>query len=163
MKLSRSKCHFGVKQVNFLGRTITPEGVPPQVEKVKKFFEKLKFPKSKKRIPNIHRISEKLQKLYTTTLRTTYTFFKPLKETNKFYISNDLTEVFEHFNKLLLQSCQMTQKQPIKDKQVILLSEASFTAAGHAIMMKLTQQKLQSKRKTYAPTASGSKLLKPHC
>ena len=48
LKLSLSKCHFGVKQVDFLGRTITPEGVSPQVDKVKDFLAKLQFPKSKK-------------------------------------------------------------------------------------------------------------------
>ena len=48
LKLTIAKCHFGVKQVDFLGRTITPEGVSPQTEKVKQFLQKLKFPKSKK-------------------------------------------------------------------------------------------------------------------
>ena len=48
LKLSKSKCHFGVKQVNFLGRTITPDGVAPQVDKVKDFLSKFGFPKSKK-------------------------------------------------------------------------------------------------------------------
>ena len=42
------KCHFGVKQVDFLGRTITPEGVAPQADKVKDFLSKLNFPKPKK-------------------------------------------------------------------------------------------------------------------
>ena len=48
LKLSMSKCHFGLKQVDFLGRTITPDGVAPQVDKVKDFLSKLRFPKSKK-------------------------------------------------------------------------------------------------------------------
>ena len=48
LKLTMAKCHFGVKQVDFLGRTITPEGVSPQAEKFKQFLQKLKFPKSKK-------------------------------------------------------------------------------------------------------------------
>ena len=48
LKLSMSKCHFGVKQVDFLGRTITPDGVAPQADKVKDFLSKLRFPKSKK-------------------------------------------------------------------------------------------------------------------
>ena len=43
-----SKCHFGVKQVDFLGRKITPDGVAPQADKVKDFLSKLRFPKSKK-------------------------------------------------------------------------------------------------------------------
>ena len=48
LKLSISKCHFGVKQVDFLGRTITPEGVSPQVDRVKDFLAKLKLPNPKK-------------------------------------------------------------------------------------------------------------------
>ena len=37
LKLSMEKCHFGVRQVNFLGRTISPEGIAPQTHKVKNF------------------------------------------------------------------------------------------------------------------------------
>ena len=52
----------------------------------------------------------------------------------------------------------MTLKQPVKDKQLILMSDASFTAAGYAIMIEDdSQQKLQSKQKTYAPKIFGSK------
>ena len=43
------KGHFGVTQIKFLGRTITPDGVAPQDQKVKKFLSKVRFPKSKKR------------------------------------------------------------------------------------------------------------------
>ena len=52
----------------------------------------------------------------------------------------------------------MALKQPLKDKQLILMSDASFTAAGYAIMIEDDpQQKLQLKRKTYAPKTFGSK------
>ena len=33
LKLSMEKCHFGVRQVNFLGTTISPEGIAPQTHK----------------------------------------------------------------------------------------------------------------------------------
>ena len=161
LKLSMSKCHFGVKQVDFLGRTITPEGVSPQVDKVKGFSAKLTFPKSKKGLQcyigflnyyrnYIPRLSERLTP-----------FFKLLKETNKLYISTELTSNFEQLNNLL-QSCQMALKQPLKDKQLIVMSDAIFTAAGCAIIIEDDpQQKLQSKRKTYAPKAFGSKTFNP--
>ena len=48
LKLTIEKCHFGVRQVEFLGRTISPEGISPQSRKVQKFLNKLRFPKSKK-------------------------------------------------------------------------------------------------------------------
>ena len=46
LKLSMYKC--GATEIDFLGRTITPEGVKPQKERITIFLEKTKFPKSKK-------------------------------------------------------------------------------------------------------------------
>ena len=48
LKLTIEKCHFGVRQVEFLGRTISPEGISTQARKIKNFLDKLRFPKSKK-------------------------------------------------------------------------------------------------------------------
>ena len=48
LKLTMHKCHFGATEIDFLGRTITPEGVKPQKERITNFLEKTKFPKSKK-------------------------------------------------------------------------------------------------------------------
>ena len=157
-----SKCHFGVKQVDFLGRTITPKGVAPQADKVKDFLSKLRFPKSKKALQRyigflnyyrnyIPRLSERLSP-----------FFKLPKETSKFYITTNLVEDFTNLNKLLENSCQLALRQPLKDKQLIVMSDASFTAAGYAIMIEDDpNQKLQSKRKTYALIAFGSKTFNP--
>ena len=48
LKLTIEKCHFGVRQVELLGRTISSEGISPQDWKIQKFLNKFKFPKSKK-------------------------------------------------------------------------------------------------------------------
>ena len=48
LKLRTEKCHFEVKQVEFLGRTISPEGISPQARKIQNSLDKLRFPKSKK-------------------------------------------------------------------------------------------------------------------
>ena len=48
LKLTNKQCHFGVRQVEFLGRTISPEGISPQARKIQKILDKLRFPKSKK-------------------------------------------------------------------------------------------------------------------
>ena len=163
LKLTMAKCHFGVKQVDFLGRTITPEGVSPQTEKVKQFLQKLKFPKSKKALQRyigflnyyrnyIPRLSEKLTP-----------FFKLLNQTSQFSIPDTILEAFKNLNQQLEQSCKLALKQPIKNKQLILMTDASFTAAGYAIMIEDDpEQKVQSRRKTYAaPIAFGSKTFNP--
>ena len=48
LRLRMAKCYFGVQEVDFLGRTITTNGVAPQKQKVAKCLEKVKFPRSKK-------------------------------------------------------------------------------------------------------------------
>ena len=48
LKLTIEKCQFGVRRVEFLGRTISSEGVLPQSHKFQNFSNKLRFPKSKK-------------------------------------------------------------------------------------------------------------------
>ena len=105
LKLTMAKCHFGVKQVDFLGRTITPEEVSPQAEKVRQFLQKLKFLKSKKALQKyfgflsyyrnyIRRLSEKLSR-----------FFKLLRETSKFSIPNTILDTFNDLNQQLDKSC----------------------------------------------------------
>ena len=46
--LTIEKYHSGVRQVEFLGKTISPEGISPQTRKFQNFLDKLRFPKSKK-------------------------------------------------------------------------------------------------------------------
>ena len=38
-------CHFGVTRVEFLGRTISPEGISPQARKIQTFPDIVRFPK----------------------------------------------------------------------------------------------------------------------
>ena len=44
LKLTIENCHFGVRQVEFLGKTVSPEGISPQARKVHNFLDKLRFP-----------------------------------------------------------------------------------------------------------------------
>ena len=40
LNLTMHKCHFGTTEIDFLGRTITTEGVKPQKERITIFLEK---------------------------------------------------------------------------------------------------------------------------
>ena len=48
LKLTIEKCHCGVRHVDFLGRTISSNGVSPQSLKIQNFLSKLRFLKDKK-------------------------------------------------------------------------------------------------------------------
>ena len=162
LKLTIEKCHFGVRQVEFLGRTISSEGVLTQSHKIQNFLNKLRFPKSKKalqRYPGfvnyyrnyIPRMAEKLNQ-----------FYKLLKAEVPINITSELKETFDSVNKALSDACQLALKQPIPGKQLVLMTDASFRSAGYALTIEDNpDKKVQSKRKTYAPVAFGSKVFSP--
>ena len=158
LKLTIEKCHFGFRQVEFLGRTISPEGSSPQARKIQNFLAKLRFPKSKKALQRylgfvnyyrnyIPRMAEKLNP-----------FFKLLKTEVPINITSDLKETFDSVNTALSNACELALKQPIPGKQLVLMTDASFRSAGYALMIEDNpDKKKQSKRKTYTPVAFGSK------
>ena len=43
LKLTIEKSHFGVRPVEFLGRTFSPGGISPQARKIENFLDKLRF------------------------------------------------------------------------------------------------------------------------
>ena len=47
-KLRIEKCYFGVRQVEYLRRTTSPEGISQEARKIQNFLDKLRFPQSKK-------------------------------------------------------------------------------------------------------------------
>ena len=162
LKLTIEKCHFGVRQVEFLGRTISPEGISPQARKIQNFLAKLRFPKSRKALQRylgfvnyyrnyIPRMAEKLNP-----------FYKLLKREVPINITSELKETFDSVNTALSDACELALKQPIPGKQLVLMTDASFRSAGYALMIEDNpDQKIQSKRKTYAPVAFGSKIFSP--
>ena len=162
LKLSMQKCHLDATEIDFLGRTITPEGVKPQKERITNFLEKTKFPKSKKALQRylgflnyyrnyIPRISEKLVPL-----------FQLLKKDETVLVTTELVEQFNEINRDLDRCSQLALKQPLPNKQLVLMTDASFTAAGYAILTEDDpNQKYTSVKKWYAPIAYGSKTFTP--
>ena len=162
LKLTNEKCHFGVRQVEFLGRTISPEGISPQARKIQNFIDKLRLPKSKKALQRnlgfvnyyrnyIPRMAEKL-----------HPFYKKLKTEVPINITSELKKALDSVNKALSDACELALKQPIPGKQLVLMRDASFRSAGYALMIEDNpDQKIQSKRKTYAPVAFGSRIFSP--
>ena len=89
-------------------------------------------------------------------------FYKLLKAEVPINITSELKETFDSVNKALSDACQLALKQPIPGKQLVLMTVASFRSAGYALMIEDNpDQKNQSKIKTYAPVAFGSKVFSP--
>ena len=135
LELTIEKCRFGVRQVEFLARTISSEGISPQSHKIQKFLSKLRYPKSKKALQRymgfvnyyknyIPRIAEKLNP-----------FYKLSKAEVPINIISKLKETFDSVNKALIDACELALKQPISEKQLILMTDASFRSTGYALLI----------------------------
>ena len=107
LKLTMHKCHFGAKEIDFLGTTITPQGAKPQKQNVQNFLEKTKFPKSKKALQRylgflnyyrnyVPRLSERLAP-----------FYKMLNSDEKVLVLKELVQQFEEINKALDKFCDL--------------------------------------------------------
>ena len=163
LKLTIEKCHFGVRQVEFLGRTISSEGVLPQSHKIQNFLNKLRFPKSKKALQRYLGFVNYYRNYIPRMAEKFNPFYKLLKAEVPINITSELKETFDSVNKALSDACQLAHMQPIPGKQLVLMTDASFRSAGYAVMIEDNpDQKIQSKRKTYAPVAFGSKVFSPH-
>ena len=89
-------------------------------------------------------------------------FCKLLKTEVPINITSELKETFDSVNEALSDACELALKQPFPGKQLVLMTDASFRSAGYALMIEDSpDQKKQSKRKTYAPMAFGSKNFSP--
>ena len=162
LKLSIDKCHFGVIKVEFLGRTITPQEIASQDHKIQTFLANVRFPKSKKQVQRyigfvnyyrnyIPRLSEKL-----------LGFYELLKADKQIKVTEELLDHYKAINAALAEASGLALKQPITGQQYVLMTDASFRASGYALMIEEEiDQKLNSKKKTFAPVAFGSKVFSP--
>ena len=66
---------------------------------------------------------------------------------------NEFRELMNTKNKDVLDKCcQLAFGQPLPDKKLIPMTDASFQAAGYAVLTEDdTNKKFMSTRKTYAP------------
>ena len=85
-----------------------------------------------------------------------------LKSDEKVLVSKESVQQFEEINKALDKCCDLALQQPIPNKQITLMTDASFGAAGYAVLIEDDpNQKFTSLRKMYAPVAYGSKTFTP--
>ena len=161
-KLTNKKCLFGIRQVEFLGRTISPERISPQARKIQNFLDKLRFPKSIKALQRNLGFMKYYRKYFPRMAEKLNPFHKLLKTEVPISFTSELKETIDSVNRALSGACPLALKQPIPGKQLVLMTDTSFRSAGYAFMVgDNLDQKIQSKRKTHAPVAFGSKIFPP--
>ena len=163
LKVTIEKCHYGVRQFEFLGRTISYEGVSPQSHKIHCFLNRLRFPKSKKELQRYLGFVHYYRFEVTRMVEKLDPFYKRLKAEVPINIRSKLKETFDPVNKAQNDACKPALKQPIPGTQLVLITNASFRNAKNALMIEDNpDQKIKSKRKTFEPVAFGWKFFSPH-
>ena len=110
LKLFIDKCRFGMTEVEFLGRPITPQGIAPQDHKIQKFLANVRFPKSKKQVQRytgfvnyyrnyIPRLSEKL-----------LGFYDLLRADKQLKVTEELLDNYRAINAALAEACGLALK-----------------------------------------------------
>ena len=162
LKLTIEKCQLGVRQIKFLGRTLSSEGVSPQTHKFQRFLNKLGFPNSKKALQRYLGFVNYYRNYIPWMAEKLNPFYKLLKAEVPINITSELKEAFDSVNKVLSDACELALKQPIPGKQLVIMTDVSFRSAGYALMIEDNlDRKIQLKRKTYAFVAFGSKIFSP--
>ena len=130
-----AECQFGAKEIQFLGRTVSPEGISPHDLKIQNYLQKLTFPKTKKGLQcyigfvNYYRncnprLSEKIAPFHDLVKAG-----KPIK------ITNEIMNSFTSINKSLDNACGLWLKQPMPNRQYVFMTDANFKNAGYALMI----------------------------
>ena len=111
LKLTIEKCRCGVRQVEFLGRTIWSEGVSPQTHKIQIFLNKLRFPKSKKALKRYLRFVKHYRNYIPRMAEKLNPFYKVLEAEVPNNITSDSKEAFDSVNKALSDAFELALKQ----------------------------------------------------
>ena len=156
LKLSMSKCAFGHPEIEFLGRSITSEGVGPIEKKIDDFLKNIKLPTSVKSVQRyigfvqfyrqyIPRLAEKLVPLY-----------KLLQKDVKFQLAQVHKDAIFDINENLANAAKLSLRLPLPDKQLVIMCDASEHAAGYVLLIEDYTETNDGPTKSYAPVAFGS-------
>ena len=147
-------------EVEILGRAITPQGIAPQDHKIQQFLSNVRFPKSKKQV---HAYNGFVNYYRTYILRLSEKllgFNGLLKAGEQIKVTEGLLDNYKAINAALAEACGLDLQQPITGRQYVLMTDAGIRASGCALMIEEdNDKKLNSKEKTFAPVAFGSKVI----
>ena len=121
LKLTIEKCHFGVREVEFLGRTISPEGISPQARKIQNFLAKLRFPKSKKALQRYLGFVNYYRNYIPRMAEKLHPFYKLLKTEVPINITSELKNIW--FSQCSSQQCVWISTETTHSRKAARLND----------------------------------------
>ena len=105
LKLTIEECHFGVRQVEFLGRLISAEGTSTPARKNHNFLDKYSFLKSKKALQRYPGFLSYYKNYILRMVEKPNPFYQMLKTEVPINITSEVKETFDSVKKLLSDAC----------------------------------------------------------
>ena len=155
------KCEFGVTKVQYLGSTVTTEGIQPNDKKIEEFLKTVKLPTTLRKVYQFTGFVNWFRNYIPNMAQKMLPFYRLQKsKEKKIILDASHSEALEILKKDLVNACRMTLRIPMAGKQFILLTDASFDAAGFVLMIEdyTIAGNDQKTKKRYAPVAFGSKV-----
>ena len=158
LRLTIKKCEFGLGKINFLGNTITKQGITPNKEKVETFLEKMKMPKNPKQVKRLIGFLQFFKAFLPDLSLTLIPFYKLLKKGVEFTIEQTHRTNFKLLKNDLLKATDTYLRLPVADLQYVIVADASHYGAGYVLMIEDYCKESQGADKILAPVSFGSKV-----
>ena len=162
LKITPGKCEFGLKEMTFLGNTITSQDMQPDKKKVSGFLSTLKVPKTPKQIRKFIGFFQYFRAFIPKLGEKLLPFYKLLRQENETVLTSEQHKRIDELRKDLEQACDLSLRLPTSSAEYVILTDASFYAAGFVLMIEhyITDQAGKT-YKTYVPVSFGSKIFTP--
>ena len=155
-KLSNDKCKFGIPKIQFLGHTISTDGISPNKPKVEKFCQPVNLPKTFKEVRRLIGIMQYFQNFIPNLAIKLHPFFKFLRKESYFHNTNEHKNSLEILKADLVKVYNLSLKMTTPRCQFLIVCGASFYAARFILITEEHQDSSTEKSKTYTPVVFGS-------
>ena len=158
LKLTIKKCEFGLAKINFLGNTITEQGMTPNKQKVEEFLSTMKMPKNQKQIKRLIGFLQFFRAFLPNLSLTLIPFYQLLKKSAEFVITAQHRENFKMLKDDLMKATNTYLRLPVADLQYVVVADASYYGAGYVLMIEDYCKESTGQDKILAPVSFGSKV-----
>ena len=159
--LSIDKCQLGIPEIQFLGHTISADGISSNKPKVEKFLQSVKLPKTLKQVRRLIGFMHYFQKFIPNLALKLHPFFKLLRKEKSFHNTNEHENSLEILKADLVKACNLSLKMTKPHCQFLIVCDASFYASRFILLIEEPHDSSTEKSKTYAPVVFGSHLISP--
>ena len=147
--------------MTFLRNTITSEGISPNKSKITDCLDTLKPPKTIKQIRLFIGFFQFFHSFFPKLGEKLLPFYQLLRKESDIVLTDEHKSIIT-LRKVLEQACQLSLRLPKPNAQYVILTDASFYAAGYVLLIEdYSIDQTGKTHKTYVPVFFGSKIFTP--